>query len=89
MKPQQLIIEMWLHLSGVKFGYALYWVWVLLEKYNLDIWSKYFYFYLRILQENLVKKALRNGNPRITEWLRLEGTSEGHLVQPSSSSRVT
>jgi len=26
---------------------------------------------------------------RIIEWLRLAGTSEGHLVQPSSSSRVT
>lgn len=53
------------------------WLWTLLD---MD---------LKILKDNLVKKTLRNGHPRITKWLMLEETSESHLDQRFFSSSAT
>lgn len=87
VKPQQL--HLWLHLSGVRFGYALHLIRLLLEKCSLNTRDKYFCVYLRILKQNLVKKALRNGNSRITELLGLQVTSGAHLAYFPCSSWAT
>jgi len=44
------------------------------------------------MKDDLEKRGfsgLKNQKHTITEWLRLEGTSGGHLVQTPCSSRAT